>query len=238
MKAFEGNKITVFGDSIPRGIVLKENKLQTIQSGVVDLVAKKLNLEIQNLSRFGQTLKRLCEKNIFENYLSELSKCNGVEKNIAVIAIGGNDCDFDWQTVAETPTFPHEPHTPLAEFEELLDSTVGSLKQNNIEVILFTIPPIDSKKFFENVISKKADGKKVLEFFNGDISNISRRQESYNLAIIKCAMKNRCTLIDIRTRLLINRSFLSFMCEDGVHPNEEGHKIMSEEILKTVKDVF
>lgn len=94
--------------------------------------------------------------------------------------------------------------------------------------VVCTTPPINPQKYFSNVICTVADGSKVMEFLNGDLTNISRYHECYNLAIVKCALENNCRLIDLRTPLLLDRKYMDLLCPDGIHPNEQGHMLMAK----------
>ena len=74
------------------------------------------------------------------------------------------------------------------------------------------------------MICARADGARILEFFRGDITNIARHQEAYNAAILKAALGSGCAFIDFRTELLLKPDFLSCLADDGIHPNERGHR--------------
>jgi len=224
--------VTIFGDSIPKGVVNVNGKIENLKESVVNLVAKDLNIDIDNISMYGQTLTRLVCKGYLTSFVKAIDKS---KKNIAIISLGGNDSDYDWVEVAKTPNVEHEPRTPLHIFEYMLNETIKLLNNNNVKVILTTIPPIDSKRYFDNVICKLADGDKVMEFLKGDVQNIYRHQESYNNIICKVATKNNCKLLDIREGFLQDRDFLSNLCQDGVHPNKKGHTVMANQILKQIK---
>lgn len=229
MEKLKHCKITIFGDSIPKGIVYENNELKRLPKNAVILVAKHFDIQIDNLSFYGQTLKRLNQKGTIDKYL-ENTKVG--ENNIAVISLGGNDSDYNWKVVANSPHENHLPNTPPKEFETMLDQTIKKLQQKNIKVILTNIPPIDSKRYFENVIARQADKDKVLEFLQGDIENIYRHQELYSMIITRCATKNNCRLLDIRGEFLWDRKYLEKFCIDGVHPNEMGHEIIAKSIIE------
>ena len=231
----ENLKVTIFGDSIPKGIATKNGKIEKLKNNVVSIVIEKLGIDAENISVYGQTLSRLVEKEYVDKYISKLnSNCT----NIAIISLGGNDADYDWKTVASSPDVDHLSKTPLDKFELLLENTVKKLKVSGVDVILTTIPPVDSQRYFDNIICKIADGNAVLKFFKGDVQNIYRHQESYNYAIIRVAQKQNCKLFDIRSAFLQDRAFLSKLCEDGIHPNEQGHTVMAEEILKQLEKII
>lgn len=222
-------KITLFGDSISKGIVYEDNELKKLSENATKLVAQHFGITIENLSFYGQTLKRLVQKGTIDQYISNINKTDN--NNIAVISLGGNDSDYDWKEVAQSPSVNHLPKTPPKEFEMYLGDTIKKMKQKNIEVIITNIPPINSKRYFENVISKLADKDKVLEFLGGDIENIYRHQELFNLIITKCAIRNNCTLLDVRQDLLWDKSCLDKICDDGIHPNKKGHIEIANSII-------
>ena len=223
-------RVVVFGDSIAKGRIYEDNKLQKLDNNAVSLIAKEYGYEITNLAKYGLSLKKLNEKNIIENYLKETNPL----PEYAVICIGGNDADYNWKEVALSPLESHKPITPVEEFSALLNKTVALLKEVGIKVILTTIPPVSSERYFKNVICKISDGQKVLEFFDGDVTNISRHQEAYNYAIIGTAVTNDCHIIDLRTGFLLDKNYLANYCIDGIHPNACGHKFMAMEIVKSL----
>ena len=60
---------------------------------------------------------------------------------------------------------------------------------------------------------------------------IYRWHESYNMAVCRIALSQRVPLIDIRSAFLERKNYQSLLCEDGIHPNEEGHAMISSVIL-------
>lgn len=221
-------KVAVFGDSISKGIVYEDDKLKKLEDGVVQLISDEYGYTIDNYSAYGQTLRRLDEKDAVGKFLSD-GRSEGVE--FAVFCIGGNDADYNWKEVAASPMSEHSPNTNVNEFEEILERNVSKLSGSGINVILTTIPPVDSARYFKNVICRIADGEKVLEFLGGDVTNISRHQEVYNYVILKVAARNKCPVIDLRTGFLLDKNYLKNYCIDGIHPNGNGHKFMAEEVV-------
>lgn len=223
-------RVVVFGDSIAKGIIYENNKLQKLDDNAVSLIAKEFGYEITNLAKYGLSLKKLNEKNVIENYLKETQ----ILPEYAVICIGGNDADYNWKEVATSPFAIHKPVTPVEEFSILLNKSIAMLQTVGVKVILTTIPPVNSDRYFKNVICKIADGQKVLQFFDGDVTNISRHQEAYNYAIIGSAIANGCPIIDLRTGFLLDKNYLSNYCIDGIHPNAHGHKFMASQAVKSL----
>lgn len=225
--------ITLIGDSIAKGITTENFKLSKLEKCASALIENYLNVKINNLSVYGQTIKRVQEKNLIENYIENL---NPALRNIVVFSIGGNDSDYNWKEVAENPLIYHSPKTKEDEFVDVLNIMIKKLKQHNVDVWLTGLPPIHSERYFKNVICKIADGDKILKFYNGDITNIQRHQELYNFLNYKTAVKNDCKFLDIRSCFLLKRDFLDSFCIDGVHPNEQGHLEIATEIIKQLNE--
>lgn len=222
-------KITILGDSISKGIFSENNQLKKMPNNAVHLVAQHYGVDINNVSCYGQTLSRLNDKGYLDDYLKNLNK---KDTNVAVISLGGNDSDYDWKEVAKSPNDLHLPKTPPKEFEKLLNDTIARLKKQKVRVFLTNIPPVDSKRYFEYFICKQADKDSVLEFLKGDIENIYRHQELYNNIISRCAVKNQCIMLDIRSKLLSKVNYLDFMSEDGIHPNETGQQKIAQSVIE------
>lgn len=223
-------QITLFGDSVSKGLYLQNKKIMRIGHSAVDILAQNYGMAVDNLSFFGQTLKKCWEKGHFERFAEE-NKRGG---RTAVIALGGNDCDYNWEEVAAAPYAEHRPNTPLPEFEEILGRVISTLKGRGHTPVFASLPPIDSLRYFENVICGRADGARVMEFFCGDVTNISRHQEAYNAAIMRKALSEGCGFIDFRSELLLKRGFLNYLSDDGIHPNQKGHEAIAAAVGKYI----
>ncbi len=223
--------ITLFGDSIPKGYTTIGGKIEKIEENAVQILEKEYKISIENRSKYGITLHRLYERQVIEKYLEDSA---GDPKRTVVFCIGGNDSDFDWKAVAASPLEAHESKTPLKLFRKELNELISKLQREDVKVAITTLPPVDSARFYETVICKIADGEQVLRFFDGDLTNISRCQEGYNLAIMETAAENGCKLIDIRSPFLMRRDYLHHYSDDGIHPNQNGHRIIAESVMQFI----
>lgn len=220
--------VTIFGDSIAKGLVLKKGRPVSLGVNAVDLVAKHFGMNINNKSAFGQTIVRLREKGLVDEYLKKLDK---KQRNIVVFCIGGNDSDFWWQEVAKTPLAMHDCKTPLDTFAETYMSLITKLKKKKVQVFVCALPTICSQIFLEHYIASLADKNKVLQFFDGDISNISRHQEVYNNKLREIAAQTKCDFLDIRTPFLQAKNLVKLYDEDGIHPNEVGQRLIANTVI-------
>ena len=84
----------VYGDSITKGVVYDEAKQRyvVLKENFVNLVANNVKAAIYNAGKFGNNIIRALQK--FE---TDVLKKN---PDILLIEFGGNDCDFDWQAIA------------------------------------------------------------------------------------------------------------------------------------------
>lgn len=223
--------IVVFGDSLSKGIISKDGKIMTVKENVIDILEKHYHIQITNHSQYGQTLLRLVQRGTIKQYFASIQP---EEENIMVICIGGNDADYDWVDVAKNPRSYHDPKTPIKDFALLYQDVIKKAKMLNIKVVVTTIYPIHSASFFKNVISRLANPKKILQFFDGDIEVISRHQEAFNLVVVKTALENGCVLLDMRSRILLDREYNRYICYDGIHPTEEGYKRLGQLLIEEI----
>lgn len=214
-------RITVFGDSIGKGIITEDGKIEFLPTCAIKLYEEKYHIKIENLSAYGNSLKRLCERGKVDKYIASLDSS---VKNVAVIELGGNDADFDWKSVAADPFKNHNSKTDIAEFSALYKETLDKLLSAGAEVIPCTLPPVCSERYFNEVITRLADGDKVMQFFKGDANTIYRHQEMFNNEVIKNSFYKGLNVIDLRQRFLSRNDFGSLMCKDGIHPNEDGQR--------------
>ncbi len=67
--------ITIFGDSIAKGIITTaDGKIQRLEDCAVNLLQQRWGKEITNNSAFGQTLERIYNKGYIEDYINNLDK--------------------------------------------------------------------------------------------------------------------------------------------------------------------
>ena len=216
-------KIGVFGDSILKGIQMDpETKKYVVKNHIdLDKIQNKHLVSIDNFSMFGCTinkgyslLQRRLEKRCFD---------------IVLLEYGGNDCDFNWAKISENPHENHIPNTPFSTFIEIYIKIINQLKEKYIEPILTTLPPLEPQRFFDwfcNGLNKN----NILKWL-GTVNTIYRWQEKYSRAIERIGFLTNTIVIDIRGSFLNHFKVDDLLCEDGVHPNTRGQKVITETFL-------
>ena len=222
----------VSGDSISKGVVFDESRgrYSLIEDGYVSILQKVVKGAVFNLSKFGNTVIK---------GLGKLPKdVQSSNPDIVLIEFGGNDCDFNWTEIAKNPEADHQPHTDYNLFQKLLRDSINSLKNNKIIPVLLTLPPLDADKYFKWVSQNSVEAAKNILSWLGSVNKIYWWQERYNAAILKVAEETDTKFIDVRGAFLEHPDFLNLICKDGIHPNQNGHKVIAEKILDYVKPYY
>lgn len=221
------DSICGFGDSIMKGVIFDaiKGKYIFLKNSFANIFGLSEGVKVDNYAKFGCTIT--AGKSIIEKYASKLP-----DYKYTALEFGGNDCDFDWKAVAEDPDGTHMPKTPISEFEGLYSTIIDDVSKAGSRPVLFSLPPLNAHRYF-SWISKGLNADNILRWL-GDVEHIYRWHEMYNLVVMRLAAIKNVSLIDIRKAFLESRNYLSLLCEDGIHPNEAGHALISEVIKKYV----
>jgi acyl-CoA thioesterase-1 len=229
MDTRDNYKFVLYGDSISKGVAYDEinKKYVLLENSFANLLRDKLKGVIFNVGRFGNTLVKAAGK-----LQNDVLRRN---PDIVIVEFGGNDCDFDWEKVADAPDAHHEPKTEYNKFLNLLKSLIETLEKANIVPVLLNLPPVDADRYFK-WISKNSTymGERILKWL-GSVCKIYWWQERYNSAILDIADETGTRLIDIRSPFLKYPDYREFICADGIHPNEKGHRLIADKIIEYVK---
>lgn len=223
-------RLSAFGDSVLRGVVLENNKYKFSKVCFVNILTDELGADIKNKGKFGSTVtvgEQMIERNI--EHIKESSS------RYVVTEFGGNDCDFDWKAVAEAPNAPHMPKTDIKAFAEGYTRILNRIKELGKQPVILSLPPIDSERFFDRV-SEGLSRENILKFLDGNKRHISDWHERYNLETFKIAAANNVPIIDITSKFLECSNYSDYLCDDGIHPNEKGHRLIADTIREYIKE--
>ena len=221
-------KLCVIGDSITGGVVYKDDAGRYVKckDSFVNLLANSLELDLHNHSRFGCTSTAALER--MPRYESDVAECP-----YTLVMLGGNDSDFDWPAVAETPEQPHDCNTPVSRFRECYNAVLDRIIELGSRPVVISLIPVWGRRYYE-WFSRKLDGRALMRFL-GTTDSIEHWNEMYNLEVIKTAAKRELPIIDVRSAFLSARDFTGLFSRDGIHPSPAGHRRMFEYSLPQLR---
>lgn len=213
----------ILGDSVMKGIVFskEKNKYKLCKENNFNFL-NDYGFNIINKSKMGATIK-YCKKIIEDN--PEL-----FNNSTVLLSFGGNDCNFQWNSIANNPDDKYLPAVSPNDFKTIYLECIDALKKANAKALITNLVPIDSENYFK-WISKGLNQKNILRWL-GDEHVLYRWHEHYSSIVNEIATKSSCPLIDIRSPFLDVHEYRKYMCIDGIHPSPEGYSFLSENIKK------
>ena len=211
-------QIIALGDSIVRGIVLdkSQNNLKyrytQLDENFVAICSAQLGCVIKNFGMFGNTTLRALHN--LDRHKSAIESAEYV-----IMEFGGNDCDHHWSEIADNPSAEHHPFISIPQYSEQLHELIASVQS------------LGAKPFTKDMSREQRDN--VLLWLNGCLENITQWHDMYNLALFKLASDAGVEVIDITTPFLVKRDYRTLFCNDGIHPNALGHKLIAETICNS-----
>jgi lysophospholipase L1-like esterase len=202
--------IVAFGDSITLG-VRADGSCREEQTFRYQL-QKRLNAElarartwlIENAGIGGNTTR---------DALGRIEKGVLAKKpDYATVMFGVNDSAMvsfpDFQPISE-------PRVPLCEYRRNLEEIVRRIQAIRAKVVLLTPPPIGPRHWLANT-SPSYKGRDMNWMF-----------QTYIPSVHEVAQVCRVPLLDVWTRYMASGKLNDWL-PDGVHPNEEGHRVIAD----------
>ncbi|MBR4009915.1 MAG: SGNH/GDSL hydrolase family protein [Clostridiales bacterium] len=221
--------IAAFGDSVLKGVIYEDEHYRVTDSSFQKICEQSFGITIENKASFGSTIAK--GESVFEKNLSFIS---GTDGEYVVLEFGGNDCNFNWKEVSEDPERHHLPSSTIANFTATYTNIINEIKALGKIPVLLSLPPIDSARYFKH-ISKGLNAENIMQWMRSDRQFITNWHERYNIEIFKLAIATQVPVIDITSVFLEKKNYSRFLCNDGIHPNEEGHKLIAKAIEDHVR---
>ena len=232
--------LVVFGDSILKGVVTipeSKNLFDVTENDSLTLAQKKLGFELDNRSIYGNITSKGLVK--LQKYLEK-----GGQADLCVIEFGSNDCDYDWNIFAPGAQFPSfdtiPPKVQMNDYLANLEAMVKLCREHKITPVIMNLIPYICDKWFKT-IAKGHDQAAILQFLDGSAETLGKNQEIYYKALMDFVSKNNIQLIDAWKLFSKLDKQEKYMCDDGIHPNEEGYKLLADlwtEALPQIKKEF
>ncbi len=227
-------KLVALGDSIIKGVLVRSegerSRYSLADKSIVECCAEKLGGESLNLGKMGCTIE--AGERILDRYLDKMSGAQYV-----LLEYGGNDSDYNWQEIAESPEKEHFPRTRLEVFEEVYERVIYKIKEMGAIPLVLSLPPMDAERYFAFFSQKWEDGFRanVMRWLGGSTNTIMSGHELYNLATMRIAQRTGAQWIDVTSGLLKEHNFRAYLCDDGIHPNERGQRMIAEAVLQSLR---
>jgi len=204
-------KIFCFGDSITYGA---DDLSVSGWTTRLRLYLDKKSLEdskyeglVYNLGIPGETTEGLIKRFVLET--GARIREDKDEENIFIFAYGTNDAAF----IPSNNSF----RVGVDIFRDNLNETIARAKKFSDKIFILTITPVVDELTTSPI--------------NKDKSRTNEYIEKYNNIIIEIVQEQDITLIDSNS-VYLNQNYKELVCEDGLHPNDRGHKV----IFNTVKE--
>ncbi|TXT49735.1 MAG: hypothetical protein FD137_577 [Spirochaetes bacterium] len=211
------SSVYLFGDSVGRGIILDaDGKYSPFSESFAPAAAKKLGIALLNKARFGCTIGKGLD--ILKRCLARGEEGPALSiptPQVAILEFGGA---------------PPPPATPLDAFGVAYKAAIQELKARQIIPLAMTLPPLDPERYYRWFTKAGLDGAAILKWL-GNIQNIFLWHEGYDKEVRRVATASGTAIIDIRQAFLATPDYRLYLCEDGIHPNKEGHRLMEKTIL-------
>lgn len=227
-------KLVALGDSIIKGVLVQSegerSRYSLADKSIVECCAEKLGGESLNLGKMGCTIE--AGERILNRYLDKMSDAQYV-----LLEYGGNDSDYNWQEIAEAPEKEHFPRTRLEVFEQVYERVINKIKEMGAIPLVLSLPPMDAERYFAFFSQKWEDGFRanVMRWLGGSTNTIMSGHELYNLATMRIAQRTGAQWIDVTSGLLKGHNFRAYLCDDGIHPNERGQRMIAEAVLQSLR---
>ena len=135
--------------------------------------------------------------------------------DVVVIFFGTNDLRVDSERV----------HVPLEKYQANLKTMIEACRKQQARVVICTLPPINSGKYFERHETDPYDAA-------GGLSSLIKL---YQEAAIRMAAYHEIPLVDLQQLLADDPNWMS---GDGVHPSEQGCAIIAKHVADAVAPIL
>jgi len=223
--------IEILGDSIAKGVIWCEisGKYKLLKESAADLFGLSNSVAVKNHSKFGCTTQKALR--ILPAILQK--ETSG---GIVLLELGGNDCDFNWDAVAQSPLAGHLPNVSFTDFKKNITAIIEQILSSGKRPVIMTLPPIDADKYFAWISKGCKERAQRLMTFLGDKNLIYRHQELYANALEKMAVKYNLYVVPLREVLLKIHKYSDYLCLDGIHLNSKGHAVVKTVCDRTYKE--
>lgn len=206
-----------------KGVMYTSSKYSLCKGSLAERLSE-CGVEAKKNCKMGITIPKAEE--MIERIVPDGEDLSG---QTVLLEFGGNDSTYDWKKVSEDPLADHLCVTPLDEFLSIYEKIINRLKSMGAEICISTLVPIDADKYM-NFISKDLSYDNIMTFL-GDKSMLYRWHEMFNNKVEELARRTDSKIVDLRNTFLMSHDFKNLLGDDGIHPTEEGHKLIEDRLV-------
>ena len=216
-------KVSVFGDSILRGVQVDPLRRRYCVNDSMGLsaIASRYGISVQNFSKLGCTITKAWF------YVQKMF--SKIDADMVLMNFGGNDCDFNWTSIAESPMDVHAPNTEIGEFSSTYGQIVDHVKARRRMPVLSTLVPVQKDKYVEYICRRdNLDRNNVNLWMENNNIDLDGLHGTYSDAVAAVARSREIPLLDLRSAFISQGDVGALLCDDGIHPNARGQKLISD----------
>ncbi len=214
---------SVFGDSILKGVQFEGARGRYVVNDNLGLssIAASRGLYIKNFSKFGCTITKA--------YAYVLKMFHRIDADMVLMNFGGNDCDYNWAEIAKSPLDIHSPNTDLELFVETYNKMVDHVVSRRSVPVLATLVPVEASTYVDHVCRTQGLDRQSIDLWARSNSKaLENNQSVYSEAVRDIARSRGVPLVDLRGAMCSQGDVSALLCEDGIHPNDAGQKVIKD----------
>ncbi|MBM7603829.1 lysophospholipase L1-like esterase [Metabacillus crassostreae] len=221
-------KIICFGDSLTRGVSIVKGRLRILK--------ESYPTSLQELFSSNKNDVTVVNKGVFNDnsdlLLERLEKDVIHEKpDYVIVGVGGNDCNFKWEEVANNPLKEHKAIVPLDRYLHNIKTMINQISQSGITPVISTLPPLDPVRYYKNISEKYSPS---ISHWISQVGGIDYWHGVYNHHLNQLAEELNIMKIDVRTGIKKAGNLVDLISDDGIHLTAEGYKALSAEIHRNL----
>lgn len=219
-------RIVCFGDSITRGISFANGRLRIVKENYPNILQ-------QMLSSFGVEVLNRGVFNDNSDLLVNRLKTDVLDAkpDYVLIEIGGNDCNFRWNEVAERPEEDHEAIVPLDRYIDNLQHIIQGICAAGAKPVLLNLLPLDPVRYYKHIAEQFGS---AIAHWIAKCGGIEYWHGQYNRSLQRVFESlDSLAVIDIRSVFQQTGSLQTLLSDDGIHPTSSGYRIVADLIART-----
>lgn len=220
-------RVVCFGDSVTRGITYISGRLRILKENYPALLERAWStwqVEVHNKGLFNDNSDLLVQR-VHKDVLS-------LKPNLVIIAIGGNDCNFKWDEVAQYPDKEHEAIVPITRYLENIKYLVNEIRTIGAKPLFLNLLPLDPARYYKHI--SRLHGRSIAHWI-ATCGGIAHWHAIYNKKLQHLLLKLDVKMIDVRQAFLQSSDLSETISEDGIHPTLQGYQKMSQVILEAIQ---